>query len=360
MLGRHKAEARTAVFSPDGDFLFTGGEEQEIICWNLRLKRRAFNIGLQTTRLQFRAEGGQCAVMTKNGVLLHSFEPSVACRELLGDLGGNLRHAAFSPDGRWLAVGSMLRLGLWDLTREAPAAMAAEGEYPKPFFSPDGSELFACWIEKLARWRIQPGPDPRASPPVLTPLPVPQTARVYSGHFVSNSLVLGTEDGFEVRSPADIASDSAERFGTMMVSGPVSPNGQWMTAQFSRSMGVYQLSTRKKVRDLKVEGETVAHVFTPQSDELAVVTTTGVTILDTNRWEPRFLGTTQWEPRRALSAPLDRNAQLVFMPDGHTFWLARDARNAALHDTQTFETLLPLPSGMTPEKSRAVSYGAFG
>src|SRR3989442_5447355 len=37
-----------------------------------------------------------------------------------------------SPDGRWLAAGGMLRVGLWDLHREAPFAIASEAEYADP------------------------------------------------------------------------------------------------------------------------------------------------------------------------------------------------------------------------------------
>jgi hypothetical protein len=33
-MGRHKSRCRSSLFSPDGDWLFTGGWEREIICWN--------------------------------------------------------------------------------------------------------------------------------------------------------------------------------------------------------------------------------------------------------------------------------------------------------------------------------------
>jgi len=337
VIGRHKNEARTATFTPDGHFLFTGGEEQEIICWDLRLKQRAFSIGLQSTHLQVRADGEKCAVITRTGLLLYSFERPVACRELTGDLGGSLRHAAFSPGGRWLAVGGMYRLAVWDLTRDTPAAIAFEAEYAKPFFSPDGVELFAFSAKTLERWRIRSDLDGRPSAPALTPLPVIQTSRVYSGQFISNSLVLGTQDGACIVPAADVASGAVKRFGTHPRSGPVSPNGLWMTARFNRYIHVYQVGPGR-VADWIVDGETLANEFTPRSDELAVVTTTGVTFVDTNRWKPK----------RTLSAALDQNTQLSFTPDGRAFWLAHDARNAALYDTQTFQMLLPLPSGMTP------------
>jgi WD40 repeat protein len=333
VVGRHKREARTAAFSAESDYLFSGGEEQEIICWDLRLKRRTFSIGLQTTRLQIVDEGDQCAVITKNGVLLHSFERSTACRELVGDLGGGLRGAVFSPDGRWLAVGGMLRLGLWDLTGETPSTIAFEIEDAQAFFAPDGSELFA-FRRELARWRIE-----AESQAKLTPLPVPEIGRIYFGQFVGDLLVLGTQRGAYIVPAADVASGAAQRFGGReIMSGPASANGMWLTARFDRFTWIHQLRTGKKVAEVASDGESLMNAFTPQSDELAMVSTAGVTFVDTNRWALK----------RRLSTPLDRKAHLIFMPDGRSFWLARDARNAALHDSQTFETLLPLPVGVTP------------
>jgi hypothetical protein len=65
-----------------------------------------------------------------------------------------------------------------------------------------------------------------------------------------------------------------------------------------------------------------------------------------------FLNTNDWQPQRTFPVSLDGTTQGIlkwtFMPDGSEFWLAEDARNAALHDTHTFETLLPLPAGTLP------------
>jgi hypothetical protein len=86
------------------------------------------------------------------------------------------------------------------------------------------------------------------------------------------------------------------------------------------------------------DAEVLAEVFTPRSDELAVATATSVTFFDTARWERR----------RRFAVSLDRNADLIFAADGGTFWLVNNAGSAALHDTRTFETLLPLPAGTIP------------
>ena len=143
LLGRHRNGARTALFSPDGQYLFTGGGEQEIICWDLRLRQPLLTIRPRSTQMQFRADGWQCAIVTKGAVQLYLLERPVACRELAADLGGSLWHGAISSNGRWLAVGGLTRLGLWDLARDAPPALPFDDENPTSFFSPDGTELFA-------------------------------------------------------------------------------------------------------------------------------------------------------------------------------------------------------------------------
>ena len=55
VLGRHKAAAVMTVFSPDGRYLFGGGWDRELICWDVKTMRRAFTIDLDSYVMQFRA-----------------------------------------------------------------------------------------------------------------------------------------------------------------------------------------------------------------------------------------------------------------------------------------------------------------
>jgi hypothetical protein len=52
--------------------------------------------------------------------------------------------------------------------------------------------------------------------------------------------------------------------------------------------------------------------------------------------------------QRRFPIALDRNAQLLFLPNGSAFWLVHDARTAVLHDLRTFEALVSLPTGAIP------------
>lgn len=337
LLGRHKGEARSAVFSPDGAYLFTGGDEQEIICWDLRSMERAFSIGLQSAQLQFRADGRQCAVATSTGILLHSFERPMPYQELSGDLGGGVTHGVISSNGRWLAAGGRERLGLWNLTEESSPALSIEAKNPTPFFSPNSSELFAFWNDGFARWQVA---LEAAGAPKLTSLPLYKPSRIYSAGFAGEDLLLGLPDGAMPVPAANISTGPGQLFDVGYADGQISPNGVWVAFRKASQgfVDVYAVNPWNPFKFAKCDAYVLTEAFTPRSDELAIATYASVTFLDTNRWEVQ----------RRFPIALDRNAQLIFPPDGASFWLVHNARTAALHDMQTFETLLPLPGGTIP------------
>jgi WD40 repeat protein len=333
VLGRHKNEARTAVFSPDGAFLFTGGEEHEIICWDLATRQRAFTLAARSAQIQFAGAGTRCAVLTRNGLLLHELVRPAACRELPADLGATVRHAAFSPDGRWLAAGGLNALGVWDLSSDTLPVVAPMTEHATPFFSPDSRELFAYSIERLGRWRLERADD---SSPRLRELPVPETGRVHSGQFSGQSLILAANAGLLVYPSADEAR--REVLGIFSVHASISFGGKWLVATRADRMNVYTFQPWSLLKHIPVDSEIVDHVFSPSDDELAIATASGVS----------FVNARDWKTQRRLPAALDRRARVLFAPDGRSFWLAHDARTAALHDARALALLLPLTPGVLP------------
>lgn len=333
VLGRHKNEARTAVFSPDGAFLFTGGEEHEIICWDLATRQRAFGIAARSAQIQFAGAGTRCAILTRSSLLLHELVRPATCRELTADLGATVRRAAFSPDGRWLAAGGLNALGVWDLSGDAPPAIAVMSEHAAPFFSPDSRELFAYSIERLGRWRLERADD---SSPRLRELPVPETGRVHSGQFSGQSLVLAANAGLLVYPSADEAR--REVLGIFSVHASISYGGKWLVATRADRMNVYTFRPWSLIKQIPVDSEILDHVFSPSDDELVMATASGVSFVDAR----------DWKTQRRLPAALDRRARVLFAPDGRSFWLAHDARTAALYDTRTLALVLPLTPGVLP------------
>ncbi|MCI0535863.1 MAG: protein kinase [Verrucomicrobiales bacterium] len=339
LVGRHKREARSAVFSPDGDYLFTGGDEQEIICWNLRSMERAFSVGLQSAQIQFRHAGLGCAVTTSREILLHSFERPIPHRELTGELGGGVSHAVISANRQWLAAGGRERLGLWDLSDSSNTSSPAvfiDARNPTPFFSPNCSELFAFWNDGFARWQIN---LKSGAGPNLTPLPVYKPSRIYSAGFASDTLLLGLPDGAMHVPAANISDGPGTLKNVGYADGQISPNGAWFALRKASQgyVAVHNVNPWSSLKNVPCDSQVLAVSFTPQNDELVIATFSSVTFLDT----------ATWEERRRFPVALDRNARLLFAPDG-SFWLVHNARLSALHDTRTFETRLALPPGALP------------
>src|SRR6185436_6282338 len=123
-------------------YLITGAWGRELICWDVMRWQRAFTIDVESYVAQFRADGLACAMLTASGVQLHSFERPMVHRELPEELSPRVRHAAFSPDGRWLAASSDERMGVWDLAGSGPGAFADYASDSRVFWNADG-ELFA-------------------------------------------------------------------------------------------------------------------------------------------------------------------------------------------------------------------------
>jgi hypothetical protein len=276
----------------------------------------------------------RCAILTRTGLRLHELVPSAACRDLPADWGPTVRRAAFSPDGRWIAVGGLTGLGVWDLSSDAPPLMVAQAEYPTPFFSPNSAELYAYSIEGLRRWRLE---RDRESSPRLHPLPAPKVDRVHSAHFAGDLLVLGTGFGVVVSPAADpVAQETSPYIGVTTAS--VSPGVGWVAVERDVKMAIYRLKPWAAMFSCDIGSEILTHAFSPKGEELAVATSTGLTFVHTNGWKTQ----------RRMPAALDRRARILFAPDGRSFWLAHDARTAALYDTRSFALLLPLAAGVLP------------
>ncbi|MCI0533665.1 MAG: hypothetical protein L0Z50_00405, partial [Verrucomicrobiales bacterium] len=340
-LGRHKAEAATSVFSPSGDYLLTGGWERELICWDVRTMQRAFTVGLDSYIAQFRADGRSVALLKKTGILLHTFESPSAHRELAPEMGPRLWHAAFSPEGRWLAASADQRAGVWDLTRNAPGAFATEGFETQLFWAPNGRELFGSSRSgDCFHWRIQSGTNP-AAPPVLERLELPRPPGFASLSLASNLMVWTSPKGSLVTSLENASSDGERWTETASGISRISPNGRWLAIYrpFGTVLHVYRLPRLEPVARLTNRASIAGFSFSPVQDEVAVA----------SRGQVEFWSTTSWERTRAITDFIGiPHVGMLFGPDGRSLWLVKDYRSAGLYQSQTLEPLLFLPSGMLP------------
>ncbi|MBL9166234.1 MAG: protein kinase [Verrucomicrobiales bacterium] len=341
-IGRHKNSVRSAVFSPDGNFLFTGSDEREIVGWDYRTQRRALTVPLRGEQIQFRSDGRRWATWTRTGLRIYTPEFVTPQRELVGHLGNRLKHVSFSPDGRWLAAGGLSRVGLWSLDTDAPPIFPLEDEHSRPLFSPDSQELWCHSRRALARWRIQRSVGGGTAAPLLTPLRVPEVDRVYWAQFTSNRFVLSVESGFVSSSigAAELDVWRSPYLGLMV--GIVSPDGEWMAARRRTGVEIYRVAPWGESQWVDFRMNVIAHAFVPDGSELAVTSRSGVTFLDAR----------EWRPVRSLSLPLEPSSELLFEPGGAGVWLTQDVLDSGLYGIRSLEPWLQLPAGYAP---RAVS-----
>jgi WD40 repeat protein len=343
VLGRHKSNAMVTEFSPDGRYLFSGGWDRELICWDVKAMRRAFTVGLDSYRLQFRADGRQCAIwqvypdVPEVRMQLHTFERPALHREFAEDLGGHHNFAAFSPDGRWLAASGGERWVVWDRHRAGPGATMKGIIETRVNFAANG-ELFVNPRDACFRWRVRPGTN-AAAPPELERLDLPQPPGLLSVCLLSNSVVFTGTRGSRLATYDQLPSrQSKEPVWARTVAGlnGASPDERWlgMFRPYSPHLYIHRLPGLERVAKLTNEVRISGFEFSPLGDEVAVSSRAGVD----------FWSTTNWQQTRHLT----NFTGLLYSSDARTFWLWTAYRTAGLYAAGTAQPLLPLPPNTLP------------
>jgi WD40 repeat protein/predicted Ser/Thr protein kinase len=338
VLGRHKTAAATATFTPDGSYLFTGGWERELICWDWPTMERALQIPANSFFIQIHSDGSQCVLITKSSCQFHSLKWPTAVRILPGALRGTLRSAAFSGDGRWLAVTDLEHLELWDLTSQGPGVSVEEARDSYLFFS-GADELFASSPKGSFRWRFESG-GPKSAP-ALHKLDLPEIPEGAWLCPLSNTVFLTTYQGSTLVSLENPVAPSVPPGRPHWVPtshglNGISPDGRWAAifTPFDTELHVYRLPGLDAAATLTNQAEIRAFEFSPRGDELAV----------TSRGHVEFWSTETWERTGELTNVLD----LFYAPKSDGWWLTRDYRSGGLYDSHSGQPLLPLPTGSLP------------
>ena len=343
LLGTHRAQGAHAAFSPDGNFLITGGWENALICWNLRSFQRALNIGIPSFNLRFRQDGQQCAARTADGIRIYQFQPPDCERELAVDfgrveMGRSVTAAAFSSDNRWLAINGERGIAVWNVQHPETASVIASRHSKIPFFSPDNAELYSYWEDTLGRWRLNAKND--TDPPQMEALPVNIPEGFRSALFCDAQLILTGTEGVQILNWPRL--DEGPKLATTKVGGrgKVSPDGRWLALANSRSavLHLVQLPDLSNIQSLTNRAEVLTFAFSPLGDELAVATRAGLT----------FFHVGNWQVSRQFEISCVRQSSLVYQPDGRGFWFSPDGHIAALYNARSLAVLLPLPIGNVP------------
>jgi serine/threonine protein kinase/WD40 repeat protein len=344
LLGRHKVEATTLAFSPQGDYLVSGGWEREMICWDLRTLAPAFAMAINSHHLQFSADGRRCATVVRvpnqffQELKLYEFERTDGFRGFQEALGSRLDQAAFSLDGRWFAASGKNHVGVWDLSSIGPGALTDLEATSRLYFTPDASELFGSSREGgWMRWQIGPGVrlGGQLSAPQLQPVSLSNPKGFNSVCLASNMIVWTCSSGSRLGVCGEREKESLWTPTEAGRSG-VSPDGRWLGIYqwFGTRLNIYRLPSLEPVALLTTRASVYNFCFSPDGNEVAVAS--GRLI--------EFWSTSNWQRTRTIADFMD----VLYGKDGRTLWLIKDYSTAGLYDAKTLDLLLPLPSGMLP------------
>jgi WD40 repeat protein len=263
-------------------------------------------------------------------------------RELVGALQFTARAGAFSPDGRWLAVPALDGLAVWDLAQPGPARLFTQDGIGPVSFSASSDELFAASDRRFYRWRLSPAPDTN-TPPHLEPLSTFQPRGHVDAAYLLKSIpatLVADGDGLRLvpqvnlrvnvsppkQIPVLITALSRDE-KTLVVAGPNSPIVQ-----------IFRVPELATERLLTNSAPVRSLAFAPDDQTLNVLTDRSLVIWDTARWQATLARPVQAEAYGRVTAD----------PAGRMLLLTESARQGALVDARTLETLLPLPPWIHP------------
>jgi WD40 repeat protein len=339
-IGTHKSEASVAVFSPDGYYLLTSGWDRELNCFDGHTRRRLFGIREDSFVAKFRADSQACALLTDAGVRLYKVARRSAHRDFAGDAGKRVRHAAFSPDGRWLAASYEKCAAVWDLSGQAPPAIDEEGFDCHFFFSQDSHEVFASRSHTRHSagywWRLHSATN-ATTPPFLEKVPLSNPPDFTFLTLHSNLVVMTSGRGTQFIPRDGLATLPDQWRTTIPGVNVVSPSGRWLAIRrpFSSSAYLYRLPGCELASKLEHPAAIGGFAFSPAGDEMAICSRAGL----------EFWSAASWH-RTGLASNLVTH-EAFYRPDGEALWLRR-YQESGLYDRRTLQPKLLLAEEMSP------------
>jgi len=250
----------------------------------------------------------------------------------------------FSPDGRWLAAGSVPGWRIWNVAtgKEIPFERDDPDDHQNwPQFSPDGRFVLTSGGRGFRTWPVERGED-------STGIRIGPPQKLFEGETVGMTRAYLALDGGSLvgYGPGLVQlislNDRARRIALKpFVSGldavAISPDNRWVAGATHPGSGVWiwDTSTGKSVCQL-ITNSNVSVAFSPDSKTLATCAALEYCFWDTGTWRARHRAIV----RKGSNTP----GPIVFSRDGKLLALAPTRRLIKLLDPQTgaeFASLTP-------------------
>jgi WD40 repeat protein len=299
---RHESMVYALAFSPDGKTLATGGQDRDIVFWDVASGKevRRWPAGVMATRtLAFSPDGKQLVAGGMDGAI-RFYNPTTGKQErvLAGQHNQWVLSLAFSRDGKQMLsadqVGVVL---LWDLDKNQVVRRftGTRNGQESVSFLPDGKSFVVAWQDGTAHQiEAATGKDLRTF--ALTP---------------------GRSFGHQLRALA------------------VSPDGKYLAlGGLGQTVAVYEVATGQRVADLpQPQGQVHALAFLPGGRFLAVADHRGAHVC----------GLASGKELRRLDLVFAGASALAVSPDGRTLAVAHGGPLVRLLDVSAGRELHTAP-----------------
>jgi eukaryotic-like serine/threonine-protein kinase len=292
LLQGHHGSVVNVAFSPDGDRLLSHARDGTNRLWDVWTGRELLRFGGEAR--SFSRDGRRLALLSGDQLILYNVSPILEYRGLPSSRGAGraaFRQGGFSPDGRWLALGTDKGLRLFDTVLNTEAAFVPlTGREHYARFHPSGKVLLTSGPTGLRRWPVRvEGGTLRLGPPQ----PIAFDASPGRFSFDRQGRILAICDGAR-RTAAVIELD--HRSNTERVAGRLphvnvvatatSPDGRSIATGTHNGFGlkVWDAKNRTLVAELLPQERQALSAFSPDGELLAGEASTELSLWNSRTW----------------------------------------------------------------------------